>query len=97
MSTLETVLGQGPYFNGSGFSLVDAAFAPVFRYFDVIDLYADFGIFAATPRVRAWRDALSERPSVQQAVVKDYSQRLHKFLIARNSFLSECISSKKVA
>jgi glutathione S-transferase len=53
MATLETALGQGPYFNGSEFSLVDAAFAPVFRYFDVIDLYANFGFFVALPRVRA--------------------------------------------
>lgn len=97
MATLEAVLGQGPYFNGSEFSLVDAAFAPVFRYFDVIDLYANFGFFVASPRVRAWRDALSQRPSVQQAVVEDYSQRLHRFFVARNSSLSRFIMARKAA
>lgn len=97
MASLEAALGHGPYFNGSSFSLVDAAFAPVFRYFDVIDLYANFGIFVAAPRVRAWRDALSLRPSVQQAVVDDYSQRLHKFLVARNSSLSRFITARKAA
>jgi glutathione S-transferase len=32
---LEAELGDGPYFAGEKFSVVDAVFAPVFRYFDV--------------------------------------------------------------
>jgi glutathione S-transferase len=32
---LESTLEQGPYFSGSVFSMVDAMFAPVFRYFDL--------------------------------------------------------------
>src|SRR5262245_44156445 len=31
---LEQRLGEGPYFDGARFSLVDAVFAPVYRYFD---------------------------------------------------------------
>ena len=38
---LEEALGAGPFFAGSRFSLVDAAFGPVFRYFDVFDVIAD--------------------------------------------------------
>jgi glutathione S-transferase len=94
---LESQLGQGPYFNGREFSLVDAAFGPVFRYFDVIDLYADFGIFDTTPNVRKWRDALSQRRSIQSAVVTDYSQRLHRFFLERNSFLTKIITAQQVA
>ena len=33
------------------FSIVDAAFAPVFRYFDVIDQFVDLQLFAKTPAV----------------------------------------------
>lgn len=33
---LESKLDQGPYFSGSSFSMVDAVFAPIFRYFDVL-------------------------------------------------------------
>src|SRR5262245_56130549 len=32
---VEAALGRGPFFAGDAFSLVDAVFAPVFRYFDV--------------------------------------------------------------
>src|SRR6185295_17004198 len=41
---LEERLVSGPYFDGLRFSLVDAAFGPVFRYFDVFDRIADLGI-----------------------------------------------------
>jgi glutathione S-transferase len=77
---LEAALGAGPYFAGERFSLVDAVFGPIFRYFDVFDLIADYGIFAATPRVRAWRAALAVRPSVANAVAPDYARRLRIFL-----------------
>ncbi|MBT2326152.1 glutathione S-transferase family protein [Variovorax paradoxus] len=70
----------GPYFAGERFSLVDAVFAPVFRYFDVFDQISDSHIFDETPKVRAWRKALSERPSVRNAVVPDYARHLRAFL-----------------
>ena len=84
---VEDALGEGPYFDGAGFSLVDAVFAPVFRYFDVFDAYGDLGIFAATPKVRAWRDELAQRPSVKTAVGPDYPQLLRAFLARHDAYL----------
>jgi glutathione S-transferase len=77
---IEAELGQGPYFAGTSFCIVDSVFAPVFRYFDVFDRIADLGVFSAVPKVRAWRRALSGRPSVMRAVVPDYPDRLAAFL-----------------
>jgi glutathione S-transferase len=85
---LEAVLGQGPYFAGAAFSLVDAAFAPAFRYFDVIERHVRLDVFARTPKVRAWRAALYRRPSVQAAVSADYAERLDSFVRARRSHLA---------
>jgi glutathione S-transferase len=84
---LEAELGAGPYFAGSRFHLVDAVFAPAFRYFDVFDGLADLGVFDALPRVRAWRAALAVRPSVRAAVSAQYSDRLRAFLVAKNAYL----------
>jgi len=93
---LEARLGQrerpGPYFDGERFSLVDAAFGPVFRYFDVFDPIGDFGILAGKPKVAAYRQALAARPSVRNAVSPDYDIRLRKFLQARNSHLSRLMA-----
>ena len=58
---VEEALGSGPFFAGEKFSLVDAVFAPIFRYFDVFDELIDLSIFAETPKVRAWRTELAKR------------------------------------
>jgi glutathione S-transferase len=89
---LERRLDHGPYFDGSRFSLVDAAFGPVFRYFDVFYRIADFGILAGKPRVAAWRGALAARPSVREAVAPDYETRLWAFLAARKSHLARIMA-----
>jgi glutathione S-transferase len=81
---LEAALGDGPYFAGSHFSLVDAVFAPAFRYFEVFEDYANLGLFAARPRLAAWRKALAMRPSVIAAAVPDYPERLRAFLKAHD-------------
>src|SRR5437660_9275730 len=41
---LEARVGAAPWFDGEKFSLVDAVFGPVFRYFDVFDEIAEFGM-----------------------------------------------------
>jgi glutathione S-transferase len=78
----------GPFFAGETFSLVDAVFAPVFRYFDVFDLVADFGVFAGLPNVQAWRKALAARPSVRGAVPANYAQLLEAFLVKHNGVIA---------
>jgi glutathione S-transferase len=90
---IEAVLGEGPWFDGERFGLVDAAFAPVFRYLDVFDGIGDFGFVDALPRVARWRAALAQRPSVRDAVGADYPARLLAFVRARNSALSRRIAA----
>jgi len=87
-SLLDATLGTGPYFDGQRFSIVDAVFGPVFRYFDTFERIADLGFFDATPRVRAWRRALAARRSVRRAVGADYGANLLAFIEARGSALS---------
>ena len=79
-TTLEQELGEGPYFAGSQFSMVDTVFAPVFRYFELFEALFPSGIFDGLPRVNAWRQALAIRPSVADAVTADYPERLLAFL-----------------
>ena len=86
---LETRVAASPWFDGGQFSLVDAVFGPVFRYFDVFDTIADFGILAGKPKLARWRQALAARPSVRAAVSADYPALLRDFLNRRNSWLSE--------
>lgn len=85
---LEQALGSGPYFAGQVFSIVDAVFGPVFRYFDVFDCIGEFGFWTGLPKVAQWRSALANRPSVAGAARADYPELLRGFLQARQSALS---------
>jgi glutathione S-transferase len=85
---LEARVVAAPWFDGENFSLVDAVFGPVFRYFDVFDEIADFGILAGKPKLARWRKSFAARPSVRTAVSADYPALLRAFIDRRNSWLS---------
>lgn len=91
LEILESQLNADPYFAGEKFLLIDAVYAPVFRYFVAFDRYQNFGFSDRTPKVNAWREALLQRPSVQQAVAENYYDLLDEFIKKRNSFLSTLI------
>jgi glutathione S-transferase len=88
----QVVSDRSPYFFGDVFCIVDAVFAPIFRYFDVFDPIADFGILNDLPRMQQWRAALAQRPSVKSAVSHDYQELLREFLVKRQSALSRLIA-----
>lgn len=90
--TLEEQLQESPFFSGDRFSLVDAVYGPIFRYFVVFEQYKDFGFFAETPKVVRWRTALLDRQSVIEAVLPTYPKLLHEFLLKRDSRLSQIIN-----
>lgn len=92
-SRLEPEIEPGPYFDGVAFSLVDASFGPVFRYFDTFDAIGDFGILTGLPSVKRWRRALADRPSILAAVDADYPERLQTFLHARASHISALLTA----
>lgn len=94
---LESKLDQGPYFSGSSFSMVDAVFAPIFRYFDLLSPVVSQPIFNDLPRVSAWRSSLADRPSVMSAVGEDYANRLQEHLVNQQALLSGSIRNDLLA
>ena len=86
-SRVEAALDDGPFFTGETFSLVDAVFAPIFRYFDTFDTIAPTGVFDGLVKVARWRAALSARQSVKDAVAEDYPERLRRFLEQHDAWL----------
>jgi len=85
---LEDRLVAAPWFEGTEFSLVDAVFAPAFRYFDVFDEIGDFGILANKPKIARWRKSLRERESVKSAVGANYHDLLRAFMAKHGAYLS---------
>jgi glutathione S-transferase len=94
---LEDQLGDGPFFAGATFSLVDAVFAPVFRYFEAFEQRIDLGTFAGRPKLVAWRRALAARQSVKSAVVPDYAARLLAFVAKQDGVLAARVGDRRAA
>ena len=86
VSILEGALSDGPYFHGRTFSMVDAVIASAFRFFEVLDAIRDTRVFEKAPRVRAWKAALAERPSVKGAVPPNYADKLRAFMAAHDAY-----------
>ncbi len=55
---LEQVLGESTFFSGEEFSLVDAAFAPVFRYLDLFEQLVDLEFLGTYTKIARWRNAM---------------------------------------
>ncbi len=72
LTKLEEVIESSPYFNGEQFSLVDAAFAPLFMRLDLLEKLASVTTCSGLPKVCAWRDQLLQRESVQNSVVEEF-------------------------
>lgn len=94
---LERELGDGPFFAGERFSLVDAAFAPVFRYFETFDRLVEHGLLSGRPRLQAWREALVARPSVRGAAPANYAERLRAFVIEKGGHLASLATEPALA
>ncbi|MEQ9845208.1 MULTISPECIES: glutathione S-transferase family protein [Pectobacterium] len=88
LERIEAELGSGPYFSGANFSMVDAVYAPIFRYFSIIDASVSESIFEGLPRVSAWKALLAKRESVKAAVSADYAQLFQNHLRQHSAILA---------
>lgn len=88
LKKIEDQLGLGPYFAGPDFGMVDAVYAPIFRYFKLIDTKVFLQIFKDLPRVSSWISALEIRESVKSAVAADYAERFQLHLRQQSAMLA---------
>jgi glutathione S-transferase len=84
---------DGPYFNGSEFSLVDASYAPSLLRFTLFDRVFPVGLIENYPLVSAWRDALIARPSVINSVVPDFEDYWREQLIVRQRWVARYLGA----
>lgn len=87
LDRIEDALRVGPYFGGSQFRMVDAVFAPIFRYFEGLPEDKNAALFESAPKVNAWRQSLAARPSVIAAAPPDYAVLFQAHLQRYGSWL----------
>lgn len=77
---LEEVLGEGPWFNGADFALVDTAYAPLFQRFELLEQWHAVDFFEGLPKVAAWHRALVERPTTTTSVAEDFADDFRNYI-----------------
>ena len=87
---------KSPYFYGDNFTLVDAVYGPIFRYFVVLESQGVITPLENHMRVRKWTEQLMQRASVQQAVSSDYAELLIEFIKQRDGYLGRFLQDRVV-
>jgi glutathione S-transferase len=83
---------SGPYFNGTKFSLVDAAYAPFLQRYTFMDRLRPLGVIEKFRELARWRDALLASPAVKASTVSNIEDVWQENLILRKRWLSKFVS-----
>ena len=87
----EDVLKGTPFFNGDKFSIIDAVYAPIFRYHKILEQLHDFGFFDDRPNLTQWSETLLSYHSVVNSVSDDYFEKQIEMLKAQDSVFASKI------
>ncbi len=88
LAQVEREFGEGPFFNGADFSLVDAAYAPLFMRLELLGQYAPVLHADRLPKLVRWSTELLNLPAVTDSVVADFSQLYEALIRRRGGYLS---------
>jgi glutathione S-transferase len=94
LERLESQLGEGPFFNGPQFALVDAAIAPAFMRISLLEEIRPLGLFDRLPKVQRWSEALLGRESVRSSVVPEFPDLFREYLVAGGGYLARGTAGK---
>src|SRR5262245_10048393 len=89
--------GSGPFFNGAKYSLVDAAYAPFLQRYFFLDRVRKLGHIENFPRLKAWGQALIQRPSTHSFPAAEFEAMYRANLKRRGKWVSQFIEPPKVA
>ena len=89
--------GSGPLFNGAKYSLVDAAYAPFLQRYFFLDRVNKLGYIENYPRLKAWAEALMQRPSTHSFPPGEFEAMYREGLRRRNKWVSRFIEPARAA
>jgi glutathione S-transferase len=92
LGRVEQVLGDGPFFNGSEFALIDAAYAPIFIRLDVFRDLLGINITEDLPKIHAWQATLLALDEVQKARVPELPDLFRQLITSRNAYAQSLLS-----
>lgn len=87
---LELAVSNGPYFNGSDFSMVDAVYMPLFQRLGYLERYRN-DVFDSDrhPKIMKWKKNLFLRASLKDSEVPDQENYFREFIAKKNVYFSK--------
>jgi len=89
--------GAGPLFNGTKYSLVDAAYAPFLQRYYYLDRIRPVGQIEKYPRLKAWAETLLKRPSTHSFPEAEFETLYRANVKRRRKWVSQFIPDVAVA
>jgi glutathione S-transferase len=80
--------GDGPFFNGADYALVDAGYAPFLQRYLIVEDLAGDDLTHRYPRLRQWAEALVARPSTHTFSPEVFSALYLDILRKRGGFIA---------
>lgn len=65
-------INPAPFFNGTDFCLIDAAYAPLFLRMQLIEQHSPLQLLTDLPQIQRWAKSLLQRPSVSASLPPDF-------------------------
>jgi glutathione S-transferase len=88
---------SAPFFNGAGYSLVDAAYAPFLQRHLFLERIRKVGHIDNFPRLKAWADAIAARPSTHSFPPEDYEAMYRDMVQKRGAWMSQFVDGPRAA
>lgn len=88
LERLEEQLGEGPFFNGTQFALIDAAIAPAFMRIALMEEIRPLALLDELPKVQRWSRNLLYLDSVHDSVVPEFPVLFRNYLAAGGGYLA---------
>jgi glutathione S-transferase len=89
--------GAGPLFNGTKYSLVDAAYAPFLQRYFFLDRIKPLGVIEKFSRLKTWADVLMKRPSTHSFPEAEFETLYRGNVRRRKKWVSQFIADVAVA
>ncbi len=85
LAKVEEQLPNGNYFRGNEFSLVDAAFAPVFVRTHLFRALRESAEWKKLPKAQNWAQHLCSLPEVQKSMIPNFKARYREMMVQHES------------
>ncbi|MDR3478599.1 MAG: glutathione S-transferase family protein [Gammaproteobacteria bacterium] len=84
---LEQELRNTPFFNGEKFSMIDLAYAPLFRRFDSLVRQFSIDTLEQYPKLKIWSNHILKKESVQNGFAHNFDEEFYQLLKLKGSCL----------